>query len=172
MDFETREKLALELAKLDMEQTEEKEEEDFNDRQSENEEGAEQHQQVVKFGEEVEVKSFNSSPVGMKAYGDHMQRRDLTLQDPYLLSEPSYKGKSLTLDLDEEELKMQFRTYSPMQVKTLKRSVTPTEKETSKIPGLRQMPLKLTPRGSVPSLFDTKRQASPITRNQFGFKGE
>ena len=32
MDFETREKLALELAKLDMEQTEEKEEEDFNDR--------------------------------------------------------------------------------------------------------------------------------------------
>ena len=84
-------------------------------------------------------------------------RRDLTIEDPYLLSEPSYKGKSLNLEMDEEELKMQFRTYSPMNHKCLKRSVTPTEREISRIPGLRQMPLKLTPRGSVPSLFDTKR---------------
>ena len=55
MDFETREKLALELAKIEMEHTEEKEEESEE----------EVKQEEV---EDIEAKSFNSSPVGLKGY--------------------------------------------------------------------------------------------------------
>lgn len=134
VDFETRERLALELVQ--------------------NEETKAVTMDAAEPGERV----ADSPPARMK-------RRNLTIEDPYMSSEPSYKNKPLA---EEEEL-AQYRTYSPGQ----RRSLTPVM--SSKIPSLRQQEKQqvhgsVTPRASLPSLFDSRKSPSPLTRNQFGFR--